>query len=368
MKPRVLFLGAVPPPYMGPTLATEVILNSSLRERFELIHLDTSDHREIDTLGAFDFLNFYLALKFYCVLLWKIICHRPALVYIPISQTTIGYLKDSIYILASKLLGRRVICHLRGGNFKNWLSGASGATRLYVRLVHGLVNGQIVLGETLRDLFAGILPPERLYVVPNGKDIAYPEKPAADGTVRVVYLANMIRTKGVLDALHAVPAAAARCPRAQFLFAGAWEDPVLRLEIEGFLAANPGLPVRWVGPTRGREKSDLLNGADIFVFPTYYPPEGHPWVIVEAMAAGLPIVSTDQGAIVESVIHERNGFIVAKQDPEAVAGRLIQLIEDPQLRKRMGEESRRLYLAEFTEARMVARLGDALAAVISGGS
>lgn len=366
MKPRVLFLGAVPPPYMGPTLATEVILNSRLRERFDLIHLDTSDHREIDTLGAIDFLNIYLALKGYCLLAWKILRHRPALVYIPISQTTIGYLRDSGFILLAKLLGRRVVCHLRGGNFRNWLAGASGATRAYVRLVHGLVDGQIVLGETLRPLFAGILPPERLHVVPNGKDIAYALRPAPDGTVRVLYLANIVRTKGVLDALHAVRAVAAACPQAQFLFAGAWEDPVLRREIEAFLAANPDLPITWLGAVRGQEKSDLLNRADIFVFPTYYPPEGHPWVIVEAMAAGLPIVSTDQGAIVESVIHGENGFIVAKQDPGAVAQRVIELIRDPALRARMGASSRRLYLAEFTEARMVARLGDALAAVVGG--
>ena len=363
MKPRVLFLGAVPPPYMGPTLATEVILNSSLRERFELIHLDTSDHREIDTLGAIDLLNIYLALKFYCVLVWRILRYRPALVYIPISQTTIGYLKDSGFIILSKLLGRRVVCHLRGGNFRNWLAGASGATRAYVRLVHGLVNGQIVLGETLRPLFAGILPPQRLYVVPNGKDIAYPPKPAGDGTVRVLFLANIVRSKGVLDTLHAVRAVTATCPNTQFLFAGAWEDQALRHEIEAFLAANRDLPIRWLGAVRGQEKSDLLNRADIFVFPTYYPPEGHPWVVVEAMAAGLPIVSTDQGAIVESVIHGQNGFIVAKQDPGAVAARVAELVQDAPLRQRMGAESRRLYLAEFTEARMVSRLGDALAAV-----
>jgi glycosyltransferase involved in cell wall biosynthesis len=233
--------------------------------------------------------------------------------------------------------------------------------------VHGLVDGQIVLGESLRSLFAGILPPERLHVVPNGKDIAYPPRPPADGRLRIVYLANMLRTKGVLDVLHAVPAVAAACPEAEFVFAGAWEEPVLRREIETFLAANPALPIRWVGATGGKDKSDLLNRADIFAFPTYYPPEGHPWVIVEAMAAGLPIISTDQGAILESVHDGANGFIVPKRDPRAVAERIITLARDPALRARMGRESRRLYEAEFTEARMVARLGDALAAVIGRG-
>jgi glycosyltransferase involved in cell wall biosynthesis len=286
-------------------------------------------------------------------------------VYIPHSQTTIGYLKDSPMIIIARLLGRRVVGHLRGGNWRNWLGGASWATRAYVRLVHGMVDGQIVLGETLRGLFSDVLPPERIFVVPNGKDIAYPPRPPADDRVRVVYLGNMIRTKGVLDVLHAVPSVAARCRNAEFQFAGAWDSPDVRREVEEFLAANPGLPIRWLGATHGAQKLDLRNRADVFVYPTYYPPEGHPWVIVEAMAAGLPIVSTDQGAIVESVMDGRNGFIVPKRSPAVVAERITQLVEDAALRARMGAESRRLYEAEFTEARMVARLGDALAAVVA---
>lgn len=365
MKPRVIFIGALPPPFMGPTLATEVILKSSLKDRFELIHLDTSDHRGIETLGAFDFENIFGALKGYWQVFWMSLRYRPALVYIPHSQTTLGYLKDSIMIILAKLLGRRVVGHLRGGNWRNWLDGASPATRAYVRIVHGMVDGQIVLGETLRSLFSDILPPDRIFVVPNGKDIVYPPKPPPDGTVRVTYLGNMIRTKGVLDALHAVPAVAARCSNVEFQFAGAWDSPDVRQEVEAFIAANPGLPIRWIGATHGADKLALLNRADVFVYPTWYPPEGHPWVIVEAMAAGLPVVSCDQGAIVESVIDGRNGFIVPKRDPGAVAERLTQLVLDPTLRARMGAESRRLYESEFTEARMVQRLGDALAAVIA---
>ena len=365
MKPRVVFLGPVPPPYMGPTLATEVSLGSRLREEFDLIHLDTSDPREIETLGAIDFWNIYLALKFYLLLFWMILRHRPQLVYVPISQTTIGYLKDSGFILIAKVLGRRVLCHLRGGNFSNWLQSASGATRLYVRLVHGLVDGQIVLGQSLKGLFAGILPPERLFVVPNGKDVAYGAKPASAGKVRLLFLANMVRTKGPMDVLQAVPAVVERCPEAEFLFAGAWEDPVLKDEIETFLRDRPHLPIRWLGPLKGQEKQSALMSADIFLFPTYYPPEGHPWVIVEAMAAGLPVISTDQGAILESVQDGRNGFIVAKQNPAELADRAIELIRDADRRQSMGREGRRLYEERFTEERMVANLGAAFRAVLA---
>jgi len=354
LKPRVIFLGPVPPPYMGPTLATEVILRSALAEEFELIHLDTSDHRDIDTLGAFDFTNIWLALKFYFMLAWMIVRHRPRMVYIP---------KDSGFILIAKFLGRRVLCHLRGGNFGNWLAGASGLTRLYVRLVHGMVNGQIVLGECLRPLFAGIVRPERLHVVPNGKDVDYQHRPASDGAVRFLFLANMVRSKGVMDVLHAVAPVTAACPDVVFQFAGSWEDPVLRGEIEEFLAAHPHLPIRWLGQVSGAAKRDALEQADAFVFPTWYPPEGHPWVVVEAMAAGLPVISCDQGAVRESVIDGVSGFIVRKQCPPEIAERSIQLARNPALRAQMGARGRELYRERFTEAAMVRQLSQAFHAV-----
>ncbi len=367
-RPRVLLVGAVPPPFMGPTLATEVILRSSLRDKFELIHLDTSDHRPLDTLGAIDFQNIYLALRSYVIMLAMLLRYWPDLVYIPISQTTLGYVKDSALIILAKLFRRKVLCHLRGGYFREWLASASGLTRWYVRVVHSRVDGQIVLGEKLRPLFSELLPPQRVHVVPNGKDISYPAKAPPDGRIRVLYLANMVRTKGVLDVLHAAPLIIQACPDTEIVFGGAWEDPAVRAEVDSFLSANPGLPIRWAGSVAGTAKTSLINSADIFVFPTYYPFEGHPWVIVEALAAGLPVISTDQGAITESVIDGVNGYIVAKRNPAELAARTIELIRNSALRAAMGAASQRLYAEQFTEKRMTERLADSFHAVIGAGS
>ena len=119
-KPRILVLGKLPPPYIGPSVATRLILNSKLKEEFDLIHLDSSDHRDINTLGALDFQNFYLAFKHYFLLIWAITSYQPDLVYMPIGQTTLGYARDAGFILISKLLRRKVLSHLRGANFRNW--------------------------------------------------------------------------------------------------------------------------------------------------------------------------------------------------------------------------------------------------------
>jgi glycosyltransferase involved in cell wall biosynthesis len=365
LRQRIIIIGSLPPPYIGPSVATEIILGSSLSKVFELIHLDTSDHRELSNLATIDFMNIYLALRQYIQLFIRIVTYRPAIVYIPISQTTIGYLRDAGFILISKLFGRKVLCHLRGGNFKNWFDSASFLTRWFVRRVHFLVDGQIVLGVKLINLFDGIIKKEKIFVVPNGRNFnvgSNSRRPS--GKINILYLANLIPSKGFIDVLNACPSIYRIFNHVEFIFAGSFNDAKTQNEVDKFLERNAGLPIRFEGTVWGQKKHDLLAGADIFVFPTYYPPEGHPWVIIEALAAGLPIITTDQGAITESVIDGVNGFIVEKKNPEQIAEKIKLLIENPQLRQRMGRESRRMYLENFTEKKMVERLTSAFNKVL----
>jgi len=353
---KIIILGSIPPPYIGPNVATKIILNSELKKKFNLIHLDTSDHRDLSALGAIDFINLYLALKHYSFLIWMIITRRPGVVYIPLSQTTLGYLRDGGFILISKLFRRKVICHLRGGNFKNWFNSTNVVMRSFVRIVHSLVDGQIVLGEKLKHLFYGIISDKKIHVVPNGGNFDINYKGGVKTRLTILYLANFDRTKGILDTLNATPEVYRFCEEVEFIFAGDFIHKDVKQEVDLFLKGYRNIPIKFEGPVYGEKKDNILASSDIFVFPTYYPPEGHPWVILEAMAAGLPIITTDQGAITESVIDGVNGFIVEKRNPEQIAEKIKLLIENPQLRQRMGRESRRLYLENFTEKKMVERL------------
>ncbi|MBK7855969.1 MAG: glycosyltransferase [Bacteroidetes bacterium] len=115
------------------------------------------------------------------------------------------------------------------------------------------------------------------------------------------------------------------------------------------LQKNPGLPIVNHGPVKGDKKFKIFSEADIFVFPTYYRNEGHPWVTVEAMAAGLPVISTDHAAISESVHDGQNGFLVEKKNVKQLAEKIAILAADKSLRDKMGAESRRIYLDNLTE-------------------
>ena len=83
----------------------------------------------------------------------------------------------------------------------------------------------------------------------------------------------------------------------------------------------------------------------------YYRNEGHPWVIVEALAAGLPIISTDRGAIIESVIDGYNGYIVNPKRPKEIAEKIIKLTDDKDLRDQMSINSLNVYKEKFTSTK-----------------
>lgn len=351
---KIILLGKLPPPYIGPAVATNILLKSKLSEIYRLIHLDTSDHRDINTLGAFDLKNIVLPFWQYCKLVYFLMKHRPRAVYIPSAQTTVAFLRDIPYILISKIFGKKVICHLRGGNFLNWYQGAGRIMRWMVRRIQKMVDAQIVLGDCLIEMFTPFMPREKIFVVPNGGDFSVIDRRAENkGKNVVLFLANFVRSKGVLDVLHAALIVFREHPNVEFIFAGCWVDKETQLEFTRFLDDHPELPVTVLGPISGAEKFALFATADIFVFPTYYVNEGHPWVILEAMAAGLPIISTNHGAICEIVVDGVNGYLVEKKNPGQASEKLNKLISDPALLIKMGAASRHIYEQKFTENKMV---------------
>lgn len=363
-KTKVLFFGKLPPPYIGPAVATHIILNSALRERFELVHFDISHHKSFSDLGKYSWRNIWAAVRLYFKLIVAIIQEKPQIVYLPSQQTNIAYLRDVPFVLISKLMGRKVVCQLRGGYFKNWYNETVPPMRWLVRRIQALIDGQMVLGENLRHLYSDLMPDDRIFVVPNGGNYAIPAKNADHNTIDILFLGNFIESKGVLDVLRAATLLPEfYWPKVRFLFAGNWRDEQTKNTFEEIVADHPGLPVTIVGPVYNEDKFQLLANSDVFVFPSFYRNEGHPWVIVEAMAAGLPIISTDHAAIAESVTHEQNGFLVEKRKPAEIARRICALVDDPSLRNQMAAASRQHYEAGFTEASLVDNFANAFTQV-----
>jgi len=353
-RASILVIGPTPPPFHGVAVNTRALLDCEVINRdFDLVHLDTADRRTLANLGRFDWTNVWLALKHAVLFAGKLVGHRPRVVYVPICQNTLGFLRDCLFMLPAILTGRKLVLHLRGGYFRRFYETAPSVLKSLIRYILAHTSRVIVLGNNLRCIFEGLVPDGRIVVIPNGLDpepferLRTQARPARDG-YQVTYLGSLQEGKGYQFVLRAAPVVLKQLSDVHFTWAGSFRRPdeaawCAQFIQERRLQETASFP----GVVTGDEKVELLLRSHVFVFPTQYDLEGHPMVILEAMAAGLPVITTDQGAIRETVLDGVSGFIVPKGDPKAIAKKIVLLLQDDDLRRRMGQASRERFLEHY---------------------
>lgn len=171
--------------------------------------------------------------------------------------------------------------------------------------------------------------------------------------LRLVFLGHITRLKGPLILLEALQMLARTAEtRVRCDFYGPLHDDIR----EEFLLKLRSLPhVRHPGVAEAGTGPQLIAGYDVLVLPTYYDTEGHPGVLIEAMHAGVPVISTRMRTLSELVTDGENGILVPMRDSRALADAIRRLALDPALRARMAEAHRRRGL-EFRADVVVAQL------------
>src|SRR2546423_4648116 len=132
-----------------------------LRDRFVVEHLDTSDHRAHRNVGRWDATNIFVALRTLRVL-HKMLNGPRGVIYLPLSQSAPGFLRDSFYIRLAARRGWKVAVHLRGSDFRSFCDGSTRLIRHWIRSTMQHVTSAAVMGVSLRWVFEGVLPAERI--------------------------------------------------------------------------------------------------------------------------------------------------------------------------------------------------------------
>jgi glycosyltransferase involved in cell wall biosynthesis len=204
------------------------------------------------------------------------------------------------------------------------------------RLVAPLTSVTICVSERERraGLAAGTCSPGRTVVIPNGVDVARARRarPGDPGPLRVLAVGRLRAPKDFRTLVRAV--AALEPDVCRVLVAGEGPDrPLLAAEIDAL-----GLRGRVVLAGERHDVARLLAYAHVFVLPSRS--EGHPVSVLEAMAAGVPVVASRVGGIPEQVADGETGLLVEPGDVDGLAAALRRLAADPALRRRLGEAGR----------------------------
>jgi glycosyltransferase involved in cell wall biosynthesis len=364
---KLIVLAQTPPPVHGQSLMVQTLAEGLPAHGIEVHHVNLPLSRDAADIGRFRWGKLFTLLGA-CFRVYRI--RRKfegpiTLYYVPAPAKRGALLRDWLAMLLCRPIRGRLVLHWHAVGLGHWLETHAGfLTRSLSRFFLGRADLALVLDDALAT-DAAFFDARQTLIVPNGivDPGAPPARPPRNPAepCKLLYLAACSEEKGLFELVEAVALAHARQPGSFRLtvagaFASREDEQRFRL-----VAAQLGSSIFYHGFAGEQAKHALMREADIFCFPTHYPHEGQPLVLMEALAHDLPIVTTRWRAI-PTMLPAAHTWIVQPGRPSLLADALFDARSSP----RPGGASRRFYLENFTAGRHLATLSAALRSLDNG--
>lgn len=332
----------------------------NLDSRLEVRHINARYADRIEDLQGGSLKKWFRLGKYLCRTIIEFLFKRPELVVLTPTFYTKPFLKDSLFIWLAWLLyiPRRAA----------WLHTSYGAMRYheqpawfrwYIRTTFKRCTHYICVSESLCPRLPGFMPAERRIPIANGVEPYAPfdledRYPQNTKVLRVLFFSNMDEAKGWRILFRVAERMLKEGSTAVFDFYGApasgWSEDNIITEFQNGKCPEK---IRYHGFANGEVKDEVFRHADILCFPSFN--EAFPLTILEAMAYGLPIVSSQVGAISDALIDGRGGILVEPNSEEALYQGLKALVANDSLRRKMGEFNQARYRDLYTKEAYVER-------------
>jgi len=351
MKKKLLLMVPLPPPMHGSNLMNQHVVNCrELFEKYTVKVLPLHYATSIADIGTINARKIMALLGYFVKALMTLITFRPDAVYFVPAVTGFSFYRDCLFALLFKCFGVHVVYHLHGNGIKHKL-GSSFLLKLYRWFFR---NATVIhLSPLLYEDIQNVVPRNQCRFLPNGMedpslDISDKAK-AVDRHPAILFISNLHVSKGPLVLLEACQILMDKGLEFKTYFVG---NPSASLSAQTFCDCIDQLGLRnhveYLGPRYGRDKDEILLKSDILAFPTFYEKEAFPLVLLEAMAASLPVVSTREGSIPEIIDDGITGFVVEKQNPEQFAEKIEYLLSHPEQARKMGRAGRLKFEQNYT--------------------
>jgi glycosyltransferase involved in cell wall biosynthesis len=362
MKKKLLIVGPLPPPLHGESLAINSVVTSEKVQKIYNIKTINTNRKVVNKAGKFSLKkilkDIYLILKVFISTVFV----KKEIFYISISQTKLGLLRDLIMIKIAAYRSNLIVTHLHGNNLGAVIDNMSGASKYFQEKALSKVDIGIVLGESLKKNYRGYV--KDVKVLSNGipsefiKDrdfeLAMHERENRK-ELRVLYLSNLIEEKGYKILIHSCIKLLLMGYKLKLTLAGDIYDSEGFKRIMNIVKDNNlESSIEYIGLVSGNDKKKLLLDSDIMVLPTTYKIEGQPISIVEGMAAGLPIISTQKGCITDLV--KQNGVLLDNVTTEELEKKLESFCLNRGYILECGYKSRQYFVETFTLEKHISKL------------
>ena len=399
---KMLVFAHTPPPHHGQSYMVKLMLDGfggdcrKVKKKpsggfgIECYHVNARFSKALEDIGEFQGGKIFLII-FYCLqAIWCRFRHGVEFFYyVPAPGKPVALYRDWLVMLFCRPFFKRVILHWHAAGLAKWLeTSAQIRTRALTYRLFKPVDFSIVLSrynfadaEKLLSRYIRVVPvgipdpcpdfakkilPLRRTRIAARKKILAGEIPADDPAknVNVLFLAHCTREKGVFDSMAGVMlanekmAAEKKSLRFRLTLVGAFASDAEEKELHEFIRRHDlDQTVEMLGFVSTERKARALANADIFCFPTFYLAENQPGNLIEAMAHGLPVVTTRWRSIPEMLPENFPGLVDPKS-PEQIAVALQILATSD-----FSQPLREIFLRRFTLEQHLANMAEAIRSV-----
>ncbi len=340
-RTKILYFIQLPPPVHGVSVINKLVYNSQvINQSFEKKLLRINFSTEIEELRNFSIKKLVTFFWTLIKLKWILIRYQPDLVYFSLMPLGRGFIRDAIFALTIKLLGKKVVYHLDNRGISRYSS------RLLYRVLYRWVFNNSAIIHVSEGLMQNEVEPlnlknVKLFVLGNTiESFVIKDQYKKNEDLQILFLSNYFKEKGLLVLLEAMLLLKGEFPGIILNTYGAIHNKEEDFRCRKFVEDN-GLSkyVNIYGPVYDDEKYEVFENADIFVFPSYFSEECFPVTILEAMNAKLPVIATRIGAIPEMIEDEEDGMLIDTLNPGQIAQEIGVLGKDEELRYKLGQNA-----------------------------
>ena len=397
---KLLVFAHTPPPHHGQSYMVQLMLDGfggDQRQRkaggqprtataagygIECYHVNARLSRRLEEIGVFRPAKLLLLLGYCLQAIWVRFRYGVTnLYFVPAPGKYSALYRDWLVMLLCRPFFKKIILHWHAAGLAKWLETAvqmrtraltyrlmkqadlsiilsqftrADPEKLFSKSVRVVNNG---IPDPCPDFDRDVLPRRQARLAARSKLLTRHTLTAADlettggdpQVFKVLYLAHCTREKGLFDAVQAVllanrKLAERRSPTSmQLLVAGGFFAESERAEFDQICATPEAKDaIRYLGFIAGERKLGTFREADAFCFPTYYRNESQPVSLIEAMAFGLPVVTTAWRSIPELLPPDHPG-LVAVRSPSQIADTLLRMMTS-----NIGQSLRGIFLQKFT--------------------
>lgn len=355
-KARVLVAGQIPPPIHGQSVMLQRLIEAEMTD-VTVTHVRMAFSKSNDAVGRFQWGKLVELFAVVFRIWWVRLTQRIDIFYYPpAGPNRIPIYRDIIILLCTRWMFAKTVYHMHASGGSEFKQSMGPIGRFLFDRAYAEPDAVIRLCEHTVDDSTNYRA-KREYLVANCAEDEFDRfaspaaHKAADNTapLQLLYLGTVCETKGILDLLDACSLLKKNQVAFHLHVVGGFQPEVFSADVAAKIAEYQlDESVTLHGQLTGDAKFQRFADADVFCFPTFYPSEGFPCVVLEAMAFQLPVVATRWRGIRSIVKHEETGYLVDIHDTASIASVLEQLDSDLDLRERWSQAGRQQFLAEYT--------------------